>query len=126
MRALIIIAAAALSLSCSHPAPLPGSGLAQETAGRVAGPPRTCISSYPSENLRILDPQTVAYGFGGTIYINHLPAACPVLSQFNTTIVEADDGQQYCRGNRIRGLEPGGIIAGPICNLGDWIPYKRQ
>jgi len=125
MRALMIIAAAALSFGCSHPATPPGADLAKETAGRVAGPPQTCISSNHSENLRVLDSQTVAYGFGRTIYINHLPGACPALSQFNTTIVEASDGMQYCRGNRIRGLEPGANIPGPTCNLGDWIPYRQ-
>ncbi|WP_155263141.1 hypothetical protein [Sphingomonas segetis] len=125
MRALMIIAAAALSLSCSRPVTPPGAALAQETAGRVAGPPQTCISSNRSENLRVLDPQTLAYGFGRTIYINHLPAACPGLSMFNTIIVEADDGMQYCRNNRIRALEPGAIIPGPTCVLGDWVPYTR-
>jgi hypothetical protein len=24
----------------------------------------------------------------------------------------------------VRGLEPGGIIPGPSCNLQDWVPYR--
>jgi hypothetical protein len=125
MRALMLIAAAAVVASCSRAVTPPGSTFAEETAGRTAGAAQTCISAFPSQNLRVLDPQTIAYGYGNTIYINRLPGACPALSQFNTIIVDAADGNQYCRGNRIRGREPGAIIAGPTCNLGDWIPYRK-
>jgi hypothetical protein len=125
MRALILIAAAAVAASCSRPVSPPGVDLAEVTAGRVAGPPQLCVSTNPAENLHVIDPQTVAYGYGRTIYINHLAAPCPALSQFNTIIVDAEDGRQYCRGNRIRNREPGAIIAGPTCNLSDWIPYTR-
>ena len=124
MRALMLIAAAALVASCSSPVTPPGAGFAEAIAGRVAGPPKTCISNNPAENLHVLDPQTVAYGYGRTIYINRLAAPCPALSQFNTIIAEASTGNEYCRGDRVRGLEPGAIIAGPSCNLGDWVPYR--
>ena len=125
MRALMLIAATAAVASCSRPVTPQGSTFAAETAGRTAGAAQTCVSAYPNQNLRILDPQTVAYGYGNTVYINRLPGPCPALSQFNTIIVDAADGNQYCRGNRIRGREPGAIIAGPTCNLGDWIPYRK-
>ena len=124
MRALMLIAATALVASCSRPVIPPGNAFAETVAGRVAGPPQTCISSNPAENLHVIDPQTVAYGYGRTIYINRLAAACPALSQFNTIIAEASTGNEYCRGDRVRGLETGAIIPGPSCNLGDWVPYR--
>lgn len=126
MRALMLIAATALAASCSRPAmPPTGNGFAEATAGRAAGPAQTCVTSNPAENLHVIDPQTVAYGYGKTVYINRLAARCPALSQFNTIIVEGGTGGQYCRGDRVRGLEPGAIIAGPSCNLGDWVPYRQ-
>jgi hypothetical protein len=125
MRALMLIAAAAVVASCSRPVTPPGSSFAEETAGRTAGPAQTCVSAFPNQNLRILDPQTIAYGYGNTIYVNRLPGACPALSQFNTIIVDAGSGGQYCRGDRVRGLEPGALIPGPTCNLGDWVPYRK-
>lgn len=125
MRALVLIAAAALIASCTRPVSPPGGNFAQVTAGRVAGPVQTCISTNPSENLRVLDAQTLAYGNGRTVFINHLPGACPGLGELNTTIVDASSGSQYCRGDRVRGLEIGAIIPGPTCNLGDWVPYVR-
>ena len=125
MRPLIILAAAVAVASCSRPVMPPGSALAEATAGRISGPAQSCVTAYPAENLHALDAQNIAYGYGKTIYINRLAAACPALSQFNTIIVEAGTGGQYCRNDRVRGAEPGAIIAGPSCNLGDWVPYTQ-
>jgi hypothetical protein len=124
MRPLILIAGALVASGCTQASEPPGATFSRELAGHVAGPAQTCINGYPAENLRVIDPSTIAYGTGRTIYVNHLPGACPALSQFNTIIVDAQDGTRYCRGNRVRGLEPGGVIPGPWCTLGDWTPYK--
>ena len=116
-----IVAAAA---GCA-PQPAPDtSGLARELAGYTPGQPQSCIGTFANQNLRVIDPQTIAYGNGRTIYVNKLQAPCPAVDQLNTLIVEAQVGQ-YCRGDRVRGLEPGGIIPGPSCVLQDWVPYRR-
>ena len=125
MRAVILMIAAATVVSCTRPLAPEHSDAAEAIAGRVAGTPRTCISTNQAENLRVLDSQTLAYGFGPTIYINRLQAACPGISQFNTIIVEPGLGGQYCRNDRVRGLTPGLSIPGPSCNLGEWVPYHR-
>lgn len=131
MRPLLLVMPFALA-SCA-PTPIQQSmaaeqfarNFAQETAGRTPGATNSCVSTFGSENLRVVNPSTLAYGNGRTIHINRLPAPCPGLDQYNTIIVEAH-GSQYCRGDRIRSLEPGGIIPGPICHLGDWTAYNRQ
>jgi hypothetical protein len=124
MRPLIILAAAVAVASCSRPAMPPGSALAEATAGRIPGPAQSCVTAYPAENLHALDAQNIAYGYGKTIYINHFAAPCPAIEPGNTLIVDAGVGNEYCRGDRVRGREPGAIIAGPSCNLGNWVPYR--
>jgi hypothetical protein len=124
MRKLILIAAIATLAGCSRPV-APVVGVAQETTGRLAGAPQSCISSEPSQNLRVLDPQTLAYGWGRTVYINRLSAACPGLEPTSTLVVERQ-GPQYCRGDRVRGREAGAVIAGPVCVLNDWVPYRNR
>lgn len=99
--------------------------LAREVAGRAAGSPQACISALPNQNLRVIDAATVAYDLGGTIWINRLRQACPALDQLNTVIVERT-GPHICRGDRVRGLEPGAVIAGPPCNLQSWVPYRLR
>jgi hypothetical protein len=126
MRSLMPIAAIAVLLgSCAGPPEPAGAAFSRELAGHVAGQARTCISQFGIASLRVIDPQTVAYGTGRTIYVNHLPGNCPGLSPHNIVIVDAQSGQ-YCRGDKVSGLEPDGIIPGPKCNLGDWVPYQAR
>jgi hypothetical protein len=124
MRPLIFIAALALA-GCTRPAIPPQAALAQELAGFVAGVPQTCVPTFPNQNLRIIDARTIAYGYGRTVYVNHLGSDCPALSAYNSVIVDAQSSQ-YCRGDRVRGLEPGAGIPGPWCNLSDWVPYRKS
>ena len=100
MRALMMIAAAMTVASCSTPVAAPDETVVAEAlAGRTPGPAQTCVNTNQAENLHVLNAQTVAYGYGRTIYINRLAAACPGLAQLNTVIVEAGTGGQYCRGD---------------------------
>ena len=118
------LAAGLLVAACAGPVVPPGDASASVTAGRVAGPEKSCISASTSEGLRAVDSATLAYGSGSTIYINRLGGSCPGLRDLSTIITEVRGGQ-YCRGDRIRALEPGAIIPGPPCGLGDWVPYRR-
>jgi hypothetical protein len=79
----------------------------------------------PAQNLRVIDGQTLAYDQGATVWVNRLGSRCPAIEPLNTVIVEPKLGTQYCRGDHIRGLEPGAIIPGPTCFLGQWVPYRR-
>ncbi len=126
MRSLIALLIAACGIAgCTRPAEPPADTFARELAGRVAGAPQSCISSFSNQNLRAIDASTIAYGSGRTIYVNRLSGPCPGLADLSTIIVDAQDGSQYCRGNRVRGNEIGSIIPGPWCPLGDWVPYRR-
>jgi hypothetical protein len=111
--------------SCGEPVATTSATPADELAGRLAGAPQSCVPSLPNESLRVLNSSTIAFGFGSTIYINHFGAPCPGVEQLNTLIVDVQT-DRYCRGDRVRGLEPGAIIAGPTCILGDWIPYRAK
>jgi hypothetical protein len=116
-----------LLAGCSPVAPVPAGGdpFARELAGRTAGPPQTCVSTNHSQGLRAVDSQTVVYELGRTLWVNRLDQACPAISPHNTIIVEAH-GAQYCRGDHIRGHEPGAVIPGPSCTLRDWVPHRRR
>lgn len=116
------VAAVALGSCAQQPAP-PGAALAQTLAGRVAGPPQECVSQFGQDHAYAIDAQTIAYGSGRTIYINRLAAPCPAVDPVNTLITETYGGE-YCRGDHVRGNEPGSIIPGPVCNLNYWVPYR--
>ena len=128
MRSSIMMLLGAATVAGCAPNAVPGASadaLGRELAGRTQGATTSCVSTFGNQNLRVVNPGTVAYGDGKTIYINRLMSACPALNQFNTIIVERTGGE-YCRGDHIRGLEPGAIIPGPVCILGDWTAYSRR
>lgn len=124
MRPLVFLLVLA---SCSPVAPVPAGGdpFARDLAARIAGPSQTCVSTNQSQGLRSVDSRTIAYEVGRTLWVNRLDAVCPAISPHNGIIVDVHSGQ-YCRGDRIRGFEPGAIIPGPNCTLRDWVPYRRR
>ena len=99
--------------------------LSRELAGRTAGAPQDCIPASPGANLTVRDARTLVYRRGDTVWVNRLDTACPGLGPMSQLILEVH-GSQYCRGDRLRALEPGGAIPGPTCLLGRFTPYRRQ
>jgi hypothetical protein len=100
-------------------------GTARELAGLEAGQAVSCIDQSPSANLVIVDRRTLAYRQSGTVWINRLEAECPGFRPFNTLLIDSYGGR-YCRGDQVRAVEAGSSIAGPICRLNDFIPYRRR
>jgi hypothetical protein len=100
------------------------SELAQALAGRSPGEARNCVPIQSGRALRTIDAQTLLYDSGDTIWVNRLEGRCPGLRPSDPLIVEPT-GSQYCRGDRIRSLDPVSRIPGPVCILSDFVPYRR-
>lgn len=122
MRAHILILAIAVS-GCTPQVVPSAQDFASTVRGHPAGPPQRCIALKTGDSLRAIDSMTLAYGSGPTFYVNRLGARCPGLQELSTIIVDGE-ASHYCRGDRIRAIEPDSIIAGPTCNLGEWVAYK--
>ena len=118
-----------LLFGCAAPGQLaPADGqadLAKEIGGRAPGPATNCVSASPSQSLDVVDAKTLVLRSGGTLWVNRLASSCPGLRPSGTVIVEVQ-GNSYCRGDRVRGLEPGLTIPGPSCPLGNFVPYRRS
>ncbi|HEX6374472.1 MAG TPA: hypothetical protein VFZ91_02005 [Allosphingosinicella sp.] len=112
------------SACAAGPPPSREADLSRDLAGRTAGAPQDCVTASPSANLVARDAQTLVYRRGRTFWVNRLDAVCPGLDPLSLVIVDAH-GSRYCRGDRIRALEPGRSIPGPACLLGRFTPYRR-
>ena len=99
--------------------------LERQLATRVAGEPRECVPRFQGQALTAADRRTIVYETPRDIWVSRLAADCPGLRPFSTLIVETHGGR-YCRNDRIRALEPGTTIPGPICLLGSFTPYRAR
>lgn len=99
--------------------------LERDLATRTAGEPENCVPHYQTQALHAVDRTTLVYDAPGMLWVNKLRSECPGLRPDSTIIVEAH-GDQYCRGDRIRALDPGTTIPGPWCQLGTFTPYRRR
>lgn len=102
-----------------------GKALERDLAERIAGEPQRCVPRIQATGLNAVDRRTLVYDTPGTLWVNELRADCPSLRPDSTLVIETA-GDQYCRNDRIRALDPGGHIPGPICLLGDFTPYRRR
>ena len=117
---LTVLTAAGCAPSTPAGAPTPIA----ELAGRKAGPSQRCVPTQLVGSMRIAAPQVVLYGSGRTIWLNRLADNCLGIAPMNILVVEPF-GSQYCRGDRVRGVEPTSRIPGPTCTFGDFVPYTR-
>jgi len=100
--------------------------LAKALAGRTAGTPQSCIPSYRTTQMEVIDDQTLLYRDGKTIYLQKPLSACSGLRNGSFTLVTRQYGiNQYCRGdiNEMVDLRTG--MRGAACVFGDFVPYTK-
>jgi hypothetical protein len=100
--------------------------LAQALAGRVAGPPRRCISNFPNTEVRVIDDWTILYDEGSTIYVQNPQGGCNGLTSRNRTLVARQVGSsQICQGDINETVDLRTGISGGPCVFGPFVPYTR-
>lgn len=124
MRALIFLLVLA-GCTAGHSRIDNEESLARDLGGRAEGPAESCVPAESGRSLVVADRRTLTYDRGDTVWVNRLDAACPGFAPMSTLIIEAHGGR-YCRGDRVRALEPGAGIPGPYCILRDFTPYRRR
>jgi hypothetical protein len=117
---------AVLAASCAAPSPRErdARALDEELAGRVAGASQDCAGGGVNDRLVVAAPGVLAIRDGRTLWVSRLDSACAYIDPTDTLIVDAH-GSRYCRGDRVRGLEPGVSIPGPSCLVEAFTPYRR-
>jgi hypothetical protein len=100
--------------------------LNKEIGGKVAGKPVSCISAFNSDNIiRVNDEILLFRQSGRLVYQNKLRGRCPGLARDNDVLVMEQFGSQKCNGDRVRLVDRIGGIPGPVCILGDFVPYRK-
>ena len=129
MRTLVLAAAAALAtLVVAAPATarerLTGDQeLAKLLEGRVAGEPKSCISTIANRDSRVIDGTAVVYGRGKTIWVN-VPSNARDLDDDDALVIKMW-GPRVCRHDIVTTLDTAsGFYTGNVF-LQDFVPYTR-
>lgn len=127
--ALTAIALTACGEIDSTPKPLTDKQsalLSDAVEGKVAGEPVNCISDFNSTNIiRVSDDILLYRVSGNLVYKNNLRASCPGLARDSDIIVSEQFGSQKCRGDLLRMVDRSSGLQGPVCSLGEFIPYRK-
>ena len=101
--------------------------LAKALNGKVAGEPVNCISDFNATNLIRVSDDILLYRVSGRlVYQNRLRSSCPGLARDSDIIVSEQFGSQKCRGDLLKLVDRTSGIQGPVCSLGEFVPYRKE
>ncbi len=101
--------------------------LEKELAGKVPGTPVNCISDFNATNtIRISDDVLLYRVSRNLVYKNNLRSSCPGLARDSDIIVSEQFGSQKCRGDIVKLVDRTSGIPGPVCSLGEFVPYRKD
>lgn len=125
--ALAIAASAVLLGGCAtasgKPRLTPQERLDKMLVGRVAGKPVSCISSFDSRDMTVLDKTAIVFRSGSTLYVNRPQNADQLDS--DDILVTRTFGSQLCRLDIVKTVDRGGRFENGFINLGDFVPYRK-
>jgi hypothetical protein len=128
MRKLILAIAATAALTGSvsldaKPRLTPQERLDKMLVGRVAGKPVSCISSWNTRDMTVLDKTALVYRSGGTIWVNR-PENARDLDD-DDVLVTKIHGSQFCKLDIVRTHDRTSHFPTGFISLGDFVPYKK-
>ena len=131
MRGLsILLMTAALAGCATGPQPIARNHdgeahLQRLLAGKVAGPPVTCLPSARTDEMIVVDDDTIAFRVGNRVYVNNVTAGCSQMDSPGATLVfrNVGGGTGHCRGDiaTVTYLSSGTSMGS--CVLGEFVPY---
>ena len=131
---LALVAAAGLSACSANMAQPPQRTARQEDqlrralAGKVAERPVSCLPTYRSADMEVVDDYTILFHDGSNrVYVQNPRGGCsPLGSGHYTLVTELRGSSSLCRGDisRVVDLSGGGMTVGS-CAMDDFIPYAK-
>ena len=131
MRNIALIAAGAGLAACST-APQPVVRTADKQAeyvklieGKVAGPTASCLSPFNSNDMRVIDDNTVVFRQSASrVYVAHLQGGCPYLGRGGYAMVTRQvGGNGLCRGDIASVVDTGSGMSVGSCVFSGFTPY---
>jgi hypothetical protein len=128
--ALLVIGAALASCSTAPAEPIRSAKAdrqyAELLAGKVAGPAQSCLPTYNSNDMVVIDERTVVFKVGTRrAYVNHMQGGCNNLGGNYALVTRGFGGQGLCRGDIAQVVDIRNRMTVGSCVFGDFIPYTK-
>jgi hypothetical protein len=132
MRAIAFLPLAAALASCTN-APPPGwyearnqQELARLLAGKSAGAPISCLPSYNSNDMQILDGRNVAFKLGSRrVFMMQLSPGCELLGGGSYALLTQQfGGMGMCQGDIARVVDTTSQHVVGSCGIERIVPYS--
>ena len=133
MRGLIFILMASAVTACTTaPQQAPVRSVKAEEhlnkllAGKAAGEPLSCLPSWQSNDMVVVDDNTVVFRDNANrVYVNNFRDGCSNLGSGSYTLVTRRVGGSLCSGEiaQVVDLQSGMTVG--ACSFGEFVPYKR-
>ncbi|HUP67927.1 MAG TPA: hypothetical protein VM145_06930 [Sphingomicrobium sp.] len=127
---LLLIGAAIAGCSTAPPPPAMRTAQGQEQfqrllAGKVAGPPTSCLPSYRASDMRVIDEDTVIFRQSANrVYLGHFAGGCNMLGQAGYALVTRQVGSSgLCSGDIATVVDTHNGFTVGSCVIGDFVPY---
>ena len=124
--AVAVLAACSTAPAGQERSPQASKELADELAGRVAGPPQRCITTYRTTRVHAIDDWTIVYDQGSTIYVQNPRGGCPGIGSGDDILVTQQVGTaQICDGEIARTIDRTARVEHGGCVFGPFVPYTK-
>ena len=121
----VLLAACSTAPAEQTRSPQAAKELADALAGRVAGPPQRCISTYRTTKVNAIDDFTILYDQGSTIYVQNPRGGCPGIGSGSDILVTRQTTNQLCNGEIAQTVDLTSRIERGGCVFGPFVPYTR-
>ncbi len=129
MRGMSLLLVAATLAGCST-APEPRSARAEDQLrraldGKVAQAAVSCLPSFRSGDMTVIDDNTILFREGRTVYRNDLNGGrCSQLGSGHYALVTRSFGGGLCRGDIAQVMDVANGFTVGSCVIGDFVPYR--
>lgn len=133
MRALLFLTGGALLASCTTapPPPTPDARaqaqFQQLVADKVAQPPISCLPSYNTNDMVVINGRTLAFRVGSrTTYVAHLSPGCELIGTGTYALVSRQfGGGGTCSGDIQQVFDTASRMNVGSCTIAEIVPYAR-
>lgn len=131
MRCIPLLLLGATLASCATPPPDPTMAAKSQRqfqemiAGRVAGPPQSCMPTFASRDMTVLDDNTIAFKTGGKVYVAHMLGGCTNASGPYSLVTRQVGSSGLCHGDIASVVDLHNNFTVGSCVFGDFTPYTR-